>query len=82
MPNSLTASIRRQITKFNPDLPDSVSISELRKQLAVSRPSYLKVKKLCLAEGKGALIPQSQVPKNPAKFHWDQATLALLRLRE
>lgn len=39
MPSTLTASIRRQIIEFNPDLPDAVSISEFCKQLAIRRPS-------------------------------------------
>lgn len=46
------------------------------------RPSCFKVKKHCLAEGKGALIPHPRTPKNPAKAHGDQTTVALLRLRE
>lgn len=82
MPNTLTASIRRQIIEFNPDLPDAVSISEFCKQLAISRPSYYKVKKRYLAEGNGALNPHSRAPKTPARVHGDQTTVVVLRLRE
>ena len=73
MPNTLTASIRRLIIEFNPDVPDRVSISEFCKQLGISRPSYYKVKKRYLAEGNKALNPHSRAPKTPARVHGDQA---------
>jgi len=82
VPNTLAASIRRQIIEFNPDLPDAVSISEFCKQLAISRPSYYKVKRRYLAEGNGALNPHSRAPKTPARVHGAQTTMAVLRLRE
>ena len=82
MPNTLTATIRRQIIEFNPDLPDVVSISELCKQLGISRPSYYKVKKRYLAEGNKALNPHSRAPKTPARIHGDRTREVVLRLRE
>ena len=82
MPNTLTASIRRLIIEFNPDVPDRVSISEFCKQLGISRPSYYKVKKRYLAEGNKALNPHSRAPKTPARVHGDQARAVVLRLRE
>jgi len=82
VPNTLTASIRRQIIEFNPDLPDAVSISDFCSQLGISRPSYYKVKKRYLAEGNGALNPHSRAPKTPARIHGDQTRVVVLRLRE
>ena len=82
MPNTLTATIRRQIIEFNPDLPEGVSISEFCKQLGISRPSYYKVKKRYLAEGNKALNPHSWAPKTPARIHGDQTAVVVLRLRE
>ena len=82
MPNTLTATIRRQIIEFNPDLPDGVSISEFCKRLGISRPSDYKVKKRYLAEGNKALNPHSRAPKTPARVHGDQTTVVVLRLRE
>jgi hypothetical protein len=82
VPNTLTASIRRLIIEFNPDVPDAVSISDFCSQLGISRPSYYKVKKRYLAEGNGALNPHSRAPKTPARAHGAQTTVAVLRLRE
>ena len=82
MQNTLTATIRRQIIEFNTDLPDAVSISELCKQLGISRPSYYKVKKRYIAEGNKALNPHSRAPKNPVRVHGDQTKAVVLRLRE
>jgi transposase len=82
VPHTLTAAIRRQIIEFNPDLPDGVSISEICKQLGISRPSYYKVKKRYLAEGNKALNPHSRAPKTPARIHGDHTRVVVLRLRE
>jgi transposase InsO family protein len=77
----LSASIRRKIIEFNPDLPDAVSISELCKQLGISRPSYYKVKKRYIAEGNKALNPHSRAPKAPARIHGDHTKTVVLRIR-
>ncbi|TFD45805.1 IS481 family transposase [Cryobacterium frigoriphilum] len=82
MQNTLSASIRRKIIEFNPDLPDAVSISELCKQLGISRPSYYKVKKRYLAEGNKALNPHSRAPKATRRVHGDQTKMVVLRIRE
>jgi len=58
-----------------------VSISELCKQLGISRPSYYKVKKRYIAEGNKALNPHSRAPKTPAKVHGDHTKTMVLRIR-
>lgn len=82
MSNTLSASIRRQIIEFNPDLPDAESISALCRRLGISRPSYYLVKKRYVAEGNKALNPHSRAPKNPARVHGDQTKMVVLRLRK
>lgn len=82
MSNTLSASIRRQIIEFNPDLPDAASISQFCKQLGISRPSYYKVKERYIAEGNKALNPHSRAPKTTVRVHGDQTKEVVLRIRK
>ena len=59
-----------------------MSISELCKQLGISRPSYYKVKKRYISEGNKVLNPHSRAPKTPVRLHGERTKTVVLRIRE
>ena len=79
-PNAPPAS-RRQIIAFDPAALDAPSVSEFRREVGISRPSFDNLRERYAAEGNAALNPRSRAPKTPARVFERDTVEVVLQIR-
>lgn len=81
MPEALSIAQRRAIIDFDPNAPDSPSITEFCRQHSVTRTSFYAIRKRYKTEGLQALHARSSAPKNTVRIYDQETTDLVLKIR-
>ncbi|TGD08996.1 IS481 family transposase [Brevibacterium sp. S111] len=81
MPEPLSLTTRRAIIDFDPNAPDSMTITEFCRHHGITRTSFYAIRKRYKAEGLLALHPHSSAPKNTVRIYDQTTTDLVLKIR-
>lgn len=81
MPEPLSLTIRRAIVDFDPNAPESPTITQFCRHHGITRTAFYAIRKRYKAEGLLALHPHSSAPKNTVRIYDQTTTDLVLKIR-